>query len=224
MGHTGPAAASPPGSSTRSCTTHGRFQHMRVTVSPNPLGWRSLLLPTDVWRSLQDWISSSRSLYSTPTPKSWFCDFLTSSQILVLRLPHYLHAECCAPVWCRSAHTLVIDTVINDTLRIVTGCLRPTPADNLSILADIQPAELHCNGATLSLGRRAMEPGHLLHSALTARWVQMHGASNQDTHLYSPQNNSAVHLTATTYARRIGRIINGMGSGRTTPQGSAFSF
>jgi len=52
-------------------------------------------------------------------------------------------------------------------LRIVTGCLRPTPADNLPILAGIQPAELRRDGAILSLGRRAMEPGHLLPSALT---------------------------------------------------------
>jgi len=49
----------------------------------------------------------------------------------------------------------------------VTGCLRPTPADNLSILAGIQPAELRRRRATLSLGRRAMEPEHLLYSALT---------------------------------------------------------
>jgi len=27
--------------------TNGRFQHLRVTVSLNPLGWRSLLLPSD---------------------------------------------------------------------------------------------------------------------------------------------------------------------------------
>ena len=43
----------------------------------------------------------------------------------------------------------------------------PTPADNLPILAGIQPAELRRRGATPSLGRRAMEPGHLLHLALT---------------------------------------------------------
>jgi len=61
----------------------------------------------------------------------------------------------------------LIDPAINHALRIVTGCLRPTPADNLPILAGIQPAELHRNGATLSLARRAMEPGYLLHSALT---------------------------------------------------------
>jgi len=42
------ATASPPGSSTRSCPTYGRFQHLRVTVSPNPSGRKSLLLPLDV--------------------------------------------------------------------------------------------------------------------------------------------------------------------------------
>jgi len=35
-----------------------------------------------------------------------------------------------------------------------------------SNLAGIQPAELRRNGATMSLARRAIEPGHLLHSAL----------------------------------------------------------
>jgi len=46
-------------------------------------------------------------------------------------------AEYCTPVWCHSAHTHLIDLTINDALRIVTGCLRPTPADNLPILAGI---------------------------------------------------------------------------------------
>jgi len=72
-------------------------------------------------------------------------------------------AEYCAPIWCRTAHTHLIDPA----MQIVTGCLRPTPTDNLPILAGIQPTELHRIGATLSLARRAMEPGHLLHSTLT---------------------------------------------------------
>jgi len=72
-------------------------------------------------------------------------------------------AEYCALVWCRSAHTRLIDPAINDALRIVAGCLRPSPADNLPILTSIKPAELRRNGATLSLARRAMEPRHLLH-------------------------------------------------------------
>jgi len=84
----------------------------------------------------------------------------------ILALVHST-AEYCAPVWCRSAHTCLIDPTINGALRIATGCLCPTPVDNLPILAGVQPAELRRIGVTMSLGRRAMEPGHLLHSALT---------------------------------------------------------
>jgi len=76
-------------------------------------------------------------------------------------------ADYCASVWCRSAHTRLIDPTINDALQTVTWCLRPTPAENLPIFAGIQAAEFCHNGATLFLGRHAMEPGHLLHSSLT---------------------------------------------------------
>jgi len=95
---------------------------------------------------------------------SWGAE-ATTLRTATLALVHST-AEYCAPVWCRGAHTHLIDPIINDALRIVTVCLRPRPADNLSILAGIQPAELRRRGATLSLGCRAMEPGHLLHSAL----------------------------------------------------------
>ena len=40
-------------------------------------------------------------------------------------------AQCCAPVWCRSAHTRLIDKPIKNVLRIVTGCLCLTPKDNI---------------------------------------------------------------------------------------------
>ena len=73
----------------------------------------------------------------------------------------YSTAEYCAPVWCRSAHTRLIDSVLNDVLRIVTGCLRPTPTDYLSVLLGIQPAELRRLGATLSLAHRgSLDPDH----------------------------------------------------------------
>jgi len=45
--------------------------------------------------------------------------------------------------------------------------MRPAPADNFPILAGIQPAEFRREGGILSLARRVMDPGHLLHSALT---------------------------------------------------------
>ena len=63
----------------------------------------------------------------------------TTLRTSTLTLVH-LNAEYCAPVWCRSAHTRLIYPSINDALRIVTGCLRPTPAGNLPIFAGIQPA------------------------------------------------------------------------------------
>ena len=90
----------------------------------------------------------------------------TSLQIATLALV-YSTAENCASLRCRSAHTRHIDPVINDALRIVNRCPGPTSPDILPILAGIQPAELRRKRATLSLTQRAMEPGHLLLSALT---------------------------------------------------------
>ena len=55
----------------------------------------------------------------------------------------YSTAEYCVPVWCRSAHTYLINSVLNDALRIVTRCLCPTPTDHLPVISGIQPAELH---------------------------------------------------------------------------------
>ena len=79
----------------------------------------------------------------------------------------YSTAEYCAPVWPRSAHTRLIDSVLNDALRIVTGCLRPTPTDHLPIFSGIQPAELRRIGATLSLAHReSMDPDHILYALL----------------------------------------------------------
>ena len=72
------------------------------------------------------------------------------------------------PVWCRSAHTRLIDNVLNDALRIVTGCLRPTPTDYLPVLSGIQPAELRLVGATLSLAYRgSLDPDHILYGLLS---------------------------------------------------------
>ena len=80
----------------------------------------------------------------------------------------YSTAEYCAPVWCRSAHTHFIDSVLNDALSIVTGCLRPTPTDHLPVLSGIQPAELRRMEATLSLNhRRCLDPDHILYGLLS---------------------------------------------------------
>ena len=80
----------------------------------------------------------------------------------------YSTAEYCAPVWCHSAHTRLIDSVLNDALCIVTGCLRPTPTDHLPVLSGIQPAELCQMGATLFLAYRgSLKPDHILYGLLS---------------------------------------------------------
>ena len=80
----------------------------------------------------------------------------------------YSTAEYCVPAWCRNAHARLIDSVVNDALRIVTGCLRSTPTNNLPVRSRIQPAELRRPGATLSLANRSsLDPDHILHDQLT---------------------------------------------------------
>ena len=79
----------------------------------------------------------------------------------------YVTAECCALVWCGSEHTRPIDSVLNDALRIITECLRPTPTDYLPILSGIQPAVLRRLEATLSIVRCGiLDPDFILHGQL----------------------------------------------------------
>ena len=81
----------------------------------------------------------------------------------------YSTAEYCELVWCRSTHTRLIDSVLNDALPIVTGCLHSTLTDHLPILSSIQPAELYRLGATLSLAHRgSLNPDHILWSF---KWI-----------------------------------------------------
>jgi len=64
--------------------------------------------------------------------------------------------------------------------------MRPTPVDNLPTLAGIQPAQLHHSGATLSLGCRAMEPGHLLHSQVELTRSSAVARRLKSRHLFAP--------------------------------------
>ena len=76
-------------------------------------------------------------------------------------------AEYAAPVWSSSHHSSKVDVAINEMLRIVTGCLRPTKADFLPVLSGIMPADLRRleEMRILTLRARADE-AHLLHSKI----------------------------------------------------------
>jgi len=86
--------------------------------------------------------------------------------------------EYCAPVWCRSKHTRLVDKLIHDALWSATGCLRPTPIDNLFDLAGITLIELRRKRATLSNppcnGPRAPSPQSTpVHTNYTTAWTQI---------------------------------------------------
>ena len=80
----------------------------------------------------------------------------------------YSTAEYCALVWCHSTHTCLIDSVLNNALHIVPGCLHPTPTNHLPILSGIQPVELRQLGVTHSLAYcGSLDPDHTLYGLLS---------------------------------------------------------
>ena len=87
----------------------------------------------------------------------------TTLRITTLAL-FYSTAEYCPPVWGRNAHRHLLDRPVNNALRIITGCLKPTPTEYLPVLSGIPPAELRRKAATLSLARQSLEPGHTGHN------------------------------------------------------------
>lgn len=95
-------------------------------------------------------------------------------------------AEYCAPVWSRSPHVKKVDHVINNALRIITGCLKPAPVSYLPVLAGI---------ARLAFDER------LLHSPLQGKPKVMTGISCMKQQLWQcPQADSSP--TTPTTGRR----------------------
>jgi len=115
-------------------------------------------------------------------------------QTTTLALVHST-ADYCASVWCCSAHTRLTDPAINNALRIVTGCLHPRPMDNLPILTGTQPAELCCKGATLSLARHAIDPGHPLYSVLSCPLMWWNARCLKSTHPFVTATQQIIRST-----------------------------
>ena len=54
----------------------------------------------------------------------------------------YSAAEYACPVWERSTHAKKLDATLNETSRMITGCLKPTNTNSLPILAGIAPSDI----------------------------------------------------------------------------------
>ncbi|XP_060518350.1 uncharacterized protein LOC132697064 [Cylas formicarius] len=61
----------------------------------------------------------------------------------------YSTAEYCAPVWLNSAHTRLVDTQLNTTMRLISGTIKSTPTQWLPLLSFIPPPELRRQNALL---------------------------------------------------------------------------
>ena len=121
---------------------------------------------------------------------AWATTLRTATLTMVLST-----AEDCALAWCRSAHTRLIDPVINDAFANCDWMPAPYtsgqsfyPRENPNYWAPSQRA-------TLSLARRSCSLDICSIRLLAIRSVQAHGISNRDTHLYPPHDNSSVYLT-----------------------------
>ena len=78
-------------------------------------------------------------------------------------------AEFASPAWCRSAHTRKLDVALNDTMRIITGCMRPTETTFLPVLAGITPLDIRREACVARITATAENNSdHLLHHKVTA--------------------------------------------------------
>ena len=54
----------------------------------------------------------------------------------------YSAAEYACLVWERSIHAKKLDATLNETCRMITGCLKPTNTNSLPVLAGIAPSDI----------------------------------------------------------------------------------
>ena len=83
----------------------------------------------DTYTLLRNKLRSRVGLVSQLAESSWGADVTILCTVILGRVQFM--AQHYASLWCRSAHTRLIIKPINNALRIVTRCLRPTPTKNL---------------------------------------------------------------------------------------------
>ena len=99
----------------------------------------------------------------------------------------YSAAEYASPAWCRSSHAKKLDTALNDTMRLITGCLRPTPTAFLPVLSGIAPAPLRRELHTHRLVTKASSnPNNLLHDIVEGLGVSGSAATEVASPFFSP--------------------------------------
>lgn len=92
-------------------------------------------------------IKSRCNIIQKLTGTSWGAsgETLRSSSLSLV----YSAAEYCSPVWSHSAHTYLVDNVLNECQRIITGTIQSTPIQWLPVLSNIMPPKIRRNVALI---------------------------------------------------------------------------
>ena len=94
----------------------------------------------------------------------WVADFPTLRTFALALC--YSAAEYCSPVWSQSHHCKKDDTSLKECLRLVSGCIKPTPTDTLPVLCGIVPSDIRRDKNILELRKRALTDSHMLNNIL----------------------------------------------------------
>ena len=87
--------------------------------------------------SLKMKVASRVALIRKLAGTTWGADAATLRMSVLVLV--FSTAEYCAPVWCRSSHTHMLDSELNRAMHIITGCLKNTPTPMLYVLANVAP-------------------------------------------------------------------------------------
>ena len=128
----------------------------------------------------------------------------------------YAPVEYSALTWGRSRHTNLLDVSLNCTLRIITGCLQPTPVEQLFVFSGIPPAELRRRAASLSLANRTMDPDHLLHHIIIREETQPRLKSRRP---FATSGKDPLSTTLPNETRPTGQPGCGQWNGNRPPAG-----
>ena len=134
--------------------------YLGVTLDRSPTYKRHL-------ESLQSKVNARNGLLRCLAGSSWGAHtstLRTGALALV-----YSAAEYASPVWCRSTHTKKLDVALNDSMRIISGCMRPTETTFLPVLAGITPPDIRREARVAKLTATAKNnPEHLLYHKVIA--------------------------------------------------------
>lgn len=111
-------------------------------------------------------VSTRNNIIRKLTGTSWGADpsvLRTSSLALSISA-----AEYAAPVWKNSVHAKQVDVAVNESVRIITGCMKPTPLDKIYSIAGIAPPKIRRQvSADIEKTKQAQDPRHMLYGHQT---------------------------------------------------------